>query len=162
MVSYPITHLQTRVSHFEQVSRFFLPSPTFISCSSCPTCSTCQLTCRFSAPRSTTTGATPTTARSMRCVAHAQSSATELIFATSDSAPACECPSPRPHPRQVVARDTSDLDGFQMMARPRTSNGGQACRKGPSNLSCDPTLSSLPDQLLRRHGIKPTCSRLHL
>jgi len=51
LVSYPITHLQIRVSHFEQVSRFFLPSPTFISCSSCPTCSTCQLTCRFSAPR---------------------------------------------------------------------------------------------------------------
>merc|ERR1740117_2076528 len=71
--------------------------------------------------------ATPTTARSMRCVAHAQSSATELIFATSDSAPACECPPPPPC--QVVARDTADLDGFQMMARPRTSNGGQTCRK---------------------------------
>ena len=66
---------------------------------------------------------------------------------------------------KVVARDASDLDGFQMMARPRTSNrglglGGGAggglgwtCRDGASHLSRDPTLSSLPGQLLRGHGV---------
>ena len=66
---------------------------------------------------------------------------------------------------KVVARDASDLDGFQMMARPRTSNRGLGlgvgggggpgwtCRDGPSHLSRDPTLSSLPGQLLRGHGV---------
>lgn len=133
----------------EQVSLFFLPSPTSISCSSCPTCSTCQLTCRFSAPRSTH----QPPQHALRCTRAEFGDRADLR--NQRLLQPVNGPLSVPAPRQVVARDTSDLDGFQMMARPRTSNGGTDMPKGPSNLSCDPTLSSLPDQLLRRHGIKP-------